>query len=170
MVKRNIFICVALVLALSAFAEARPAASVAVGFSPGGTAVQLVLDVIGEAKSSILVACYEFTDRDIAAALEAAAHRGVKVQIVADERASNAKYSQIRILAAAGIPVHLATRYAIMHNKFMVIDGTTVETGSLNYTDAAIKHNAENAVVLRNMPELAKAYATEWARLWNEAK
>jgi phosphatidylserine/phosphatidylglycerophosphate/cardiolipin synthase-like enzyme len=169
MLKKNTLVLLGLLLVLSTFAESLAAASIVVGFSPGGTAVKLVLDVIGEAKSSIFIACYEFTDRDIAEALETAAHRGVKVQIVADEKASNAKYSQVRILAAAGIPVRLATRYAIMHNKFMVIDGTTVETGSFNYTTAATKSNAENALVLREVPELAKTYADEWQRLWEEA-
>jgi phosphatidylserine/phosphatidylglycerophosphate/cardiolipin synthase-like enzyme len=51
----------------------------------------------------------------------------------------------------------------------MVIDGATVETGSFNYTTAATKSNAENALVLRNAAELAKVYAAEWARLWDEA-
>jgi len=167
---KSSLVLVAIFFALSAFAES-PAvsSSLEVGFSPGGTAVKLVLEVIGEAKSSIFVACYEFTDRDIAEALEAAAHRGVKVQIVADEKAARAKYSQVPIVAAAGIPVRLATRYAIMHNKFMVIDAATIETGSFNYTTAATKSNAENALVLRDAPELAKVYAAEWVRLWNEA-
>jgi phosphatidylserine/phosphatidylglycerophosphate/cardiolipin synthase-like enzyme len=46
----------------------------------------------------------------------------------------------------------------------------TVETGSFNYTSAAVKSNAENAIVIRNAPDIAKVYAAEWARLWEEAK
>jgi phosphatidylserine/phosphatidylglycerophosphate/cardiolipin synthase-like enzyme len=152
MLKKSFFILVVLLLTLSAYTETPPAPvtpSVEVGFSPGGTAVKLVLEVINEAKSSILVACYSFTNRDIAEALERAAHRGVKVRIVADEGAAKDKYSQVPIVKAAGIPVHIATRYAIMHNKFLVIDGVTVETGSFNYTAAAVKSNAENAIVLQ---------------------
>ncbi len=172
--KRSVlaFLAVALSLFVSAEPPATPSSAVIceVGFSPGGTAVKLVLDVIGSAKSSILVACYSFTNRDIAEALEAAAHRGVKVRIVADDGAAKDKYSQVRIVSGAGIPVRLATRYAIMHNKFMVIDGATVETGSFNYTAAAVKSNAENAFVIRNAPDIAKVYASEWARLWDEAK
>jgi phosphatidylserine/phosphatidylglycerophosphate/cardiolipin synthase-like enzyme len=56
-----------------------------------------------------------------------------------------------------------------MHNKFMVIDGVTVETGSFNYTSAAVKSIAENAIVIRNAPDIAKIYAAEWTRLWDEA-
>ena len=90
------------------------------------------------------------------------------MEIVADEGAAKEKYSQVPIVKTAGIPVRIATRYAIMHNKFLVINGTTVETGSFNYTAAAVKSNAENAIVLRNEPELAKIYADEWTRLWDE--
>ena len=166
---KKVLLLLSLLLFSFVFAES-PTPSPEVGFSPRGTAVKLVLAVIGEAKSSILVACYEFTDRDIAEALEAAAHRGVKVQIVADAKAARAKYSQVPIVSAAGIPVQLATRYAIMHNKFMVIDGTTVETGSFNYTTAAITSNAENVLVLRNAPDIAKLYTEEWGKLWEEAE
>jgi phosphatidylserine/phosphatidylglycerophosphate/cardiolipin synthase-like enzyme len=125
---------------------------------------------LGTAKSDILMACYEFTSRDIAEALENAAHRGVKVRIVADWKAAHDRFSQIRILEDAGIPVRLDHRYAIHHHKFMVIDRIDLETGSFNYTTAAIKHNAENALVFWNVPQIAKVYATEWDRLWEESK
>jgi phosphatidylserine/phosphatidylglycerophosphate/cardiolipin synthase-like enzyme len=101
--------------------------------------------------------------------LESAAHRGVKVRIVADFKASHEQFSQVGILRDAGIPVRLDHRYAIFHHKFLVIDRETLETGSFNYTTAAIKHNAENAIVLWNSPSIAEAYATEWQRLWNES-
>ena len=145
-------------------------ASFDIGFSPGGTALAVVEKAISAAKSEILMACYEFTSRDIAEALEAAAHHGVKVQIVADWKASHDKYSQVGILKSAGIAVRLEERYAIHHHKFMVIDGATLETGSFNYTSAAVKHNAENALVLWNVPQIAQVYAKEWDRLWEESQ
>ena len=46
------------------------AASFDVGFSPGGTALIVVEKAISAAHSEILMACYEFTSRDIAEALE----------------------------------------------------------------------------------------------------
>ena len=56
-----------------------------------------------------------------------------------------------------------------MHNKFIVIDGSSVETGSFNYTTAAITHNAENALILWHIPALAAKYTTEFDRLWVES-
>jgi hypothetical protein len=112
-------------------------------------------------------ACYEFTSRDVAEALEAAAHRGVKVRIVADWKASHDRFSQIAVLQAAGISVRLDRVYAIMHNKFMVIDGDSLETGSFNYTTAADKHNAENALgsgTSRNSPRSTPQSGRDFGR------
>ena len=158
--------------ALSLFAQTPLPAGVSfdVGFSPGGTSLAVVERAIGSAKSEILMACDEFTSRDIAEALENAAHRGAKVKIVADWKAAQERFSQTRILRDAGIPVRLDHRYAILHHKFMVIDGATLETGSFNYTSGAIKHNAENALVLWNVPQIATIYAKEWERLWEESR
>ena len=51
----------------------------------------------------------------------------------------------------------------------MVIDGTTLETGSFNYSAAAAKKNAENVLVLFNVPAITATYDKEWYKLWNEA-
>jgi len=172
--KRDAVLVSLLVLALTPaiFAQEPVHADVSfeVGFSPGGSALTVVEKAIHAARSEILMACYEFTSRDIAEALEAAAHHGVKVRIVADWKAAHDRYSQITILGDAGIPVRLDRHYAIHHHKFMVIDGLDLETGSFNYTTAAIKHNAENALVLWNVPRIARTYAGEWERLWEESR
>jgi phosphatidylserine/phosphatidylglycerophosphate/cardiolipin synthase-like enzyme len=172
--RRFISICVVLMAgflqSLHAQMPLPSTASFDVGFSPGGSALTVVEKAISAAHADILMACYEFTSGDIAQALEAAAHRGVKIRIVADWKASHDRLSQIGILLDAGIPVRLDQHYAIHHHKFMVIDGTTLETGSFNYTTAAVKHNAENALVLWNVPQIAQVYAREWERLWEESR
>jgi phosphatidylserine/phosphatidylglycerophosphate/cardiolipin synthase-like enzyme len=43
----------------------------------------------------------------------------------------------------------------------MVIDGTTVITGSFNFTAAAQKSNAENLLVIED-PALAEEYRANW--------
>lgn len=141
-----------------------------VGFSPGGGALAVVERAIRLAHESIRVACYEFTNRAIADALLEAARRGVAVRIVADERASEGRYSEIRYLSRMGIEVRLDSHYAIMHDKFMVIDDRSVETGSFNYTLGAVRENAENALLVVDAPDLARAYAAEWERLWAESQ
>jgi phosphatidylserine/phosphatidylglycerophosphate/cardiolipin synthase-like enzyme len=163
-----IFVAIAL-FPISAQAPLPSTASVDIGFSPGGTALAVVEKAIDAAHSEILMACYEFTSIEITKALEAAAQRNVKVCVVVDWKASHDKYSEIEALVRAGIPVRLDQHYAIFHHKFMIIDEADLETGSFNFTEAAIKHNAENAIVLWNVPEVANAYAREWRRLWEES-
>jgi len=140
------------------------------GFSPGGTALLDVTKAIGTAKQTVVVAAYEFTSVEVAQALADAVSRGIKVWAVLDAKASREKFSQAMFLANHGVSVRTDARYAIFHHKFLVVDRTTVETGSFNYTSSADKRNAENALVLRGVPELADAYLTEWTRLWDEAE
>ncbi|WP_261173334.1 phospholipase D family nuclease [Chromobacterium amazonense] len=152
------------------FAAPLPAsADYEVGFSPKGGSLALVLQGIDGAKSSILVAAYSFTSKPIAESLLNTHKRGVKVQVVADEKSNGKGYSAAQFLANQGVPVRLNGNYAIFHHKFMVIDGQHLETGSFNYSAAAANKNAENVLMLRNVKPLADKYAAEWARLWDEA-
>ena len=147
--------------------------SIAVGFSNSttgnNTSLPLVLQTINGAHKSIYMATYSFTSKPIAEALAAAYKRGVDVKIVSDQKANGAKYTAVTYLANAGVPIRTNGNYAIFHNKFMVIDGQTVETGSFNYTAAAWKSNAENAIVISGNPQLAAVYFKEWQGWYNEA-
>jgi phosphatidylserine/phosphatidylglycerophosphate/cardiolipin synthase-like enzyme len=142
-------------------------AVVSAAFTPG-KALPLVLDTIRGARSSILVAAYSFTSRPIATALRDAARRGVKVFVLVDSDEATKSYSAARFLANERVPVRINARYAIQHNKFMVVDGATVQTGSFNYTASAAERNAENVLVVRNAPAIAAQYGAQWRRLWDE--
>jgi phosphatidylserine/phosphatidylglycerophosphate/cardiolipin synthase-like enzyme len=146
-----------------------PNASSEIGFSPNGQSLDVILKAIGEAKQEILVAAYSFTSKPISTALLAAHKRGVSVQVVADKKSNSGKYSATTFLANQGVPVRLNGNYAIFHHKFMIIDHSTLETGSFNYSAAAESKNSENVIVLRGVPEITKIYANEWSKLWNEA-
>ena len=144
-------------------------ASYALAFSPRGESLELALSCIRAAERDILVAAYSFTSKPIAEALRDAHRRGVNVRVVADKRGNSSRYTAVTFLANQGVPVRLNGNYAIHHHKFMILDVRHVQTGSFNYSDAANK-NAENVLVLRNVPELAAQYAVEWQRLWDEAE
>lgn len=138
-------------------------------FSPQGEALQLILKAITAAEKEILVAAYSFTSKPIAEALLAAHNRGVAVRVVVDAKSNTGRYTAATFLANHNVPVRRNGNYAIMHHKFMVIDGKHVQTGSFNYSAAAASRNAENVLMLWNMPELARIYAQEWQRLWEES-
>jgi phosphatidylserine/phosphatidylglycerophosphate/cardiolipin synthase-like enzyme len=58
-----------------------------------------------------------------------------------------------------------------VHTKFMLVDPTTddpvVVTGSANWSDASIKRNDENMMVIRGDRRVADIYLTEFMRLFN---
>ncbi|MDR3358036.1 MAG: phospholipase D family protein [Desulfovibrio sp.] len=139
-----------------------------VAFSPKGDSLDLVLSAVSAAEQSILVAAYSFTSKPVAQALLEASKRGVSVRVVADKKSNSGRYTAVTFLANRGVPVRLNGHYAIHHHKFMVIDGRHVQTGSFNYSAAAVNKNAENVLLIRDAPELAGRYAAEWQRLWEE--
>ncbi|AOY02287.1 hypothetical protein BJP62_09335 [Jeongeupia sp. USM3] len=141
-----------------------------VGFSPGSCAECIVFDTINGAQHSLRVAAYMFTHRGLADALIAAHRRGVDVRVVADAREARQAESRLHALAGAGIPVRLNGRFAIHHHKFIVADDNTVETGSFNYTQAATRNNAENALRLVDVPTLAARYTAAWQASWDESQ
>lgn len=55
----------------------------------------------------------------------------------------------------------------IMHNKFTIVDGKMVETGSFNYTLNASERNRENQIYISN-PIVVKKYQKEFEKMWNE--
>ena len=157
----------ALVVVPCALAQTKAPEIIAQGFSPGN-AEAVVVSAIGSAKKELRVAAYSFTSKPIAKALVDAKKRGVNVEVVLDKSQEGERYTASTFLVNEGVPVRINRKYAIMHNKFMVIDGDTVETGSFNYTSAAASKNAENVLVIRDST-LATTYSKEWLRLWNEA-
>jgi len=50
----------------------------------------------------------------------------VRVRGMLDKSQLSERYSGATFLANAGVTVRINSRYAIMHNKFLVIDGQTV--------------------------------------------
>jgi len=156
---------------LAAPAAAAPASSqTEAAFAPDPAALGLVLKAIQSARRSIHVAAYVFTSKPVAQALLTAQRAGIEVAVVADGKENSGRYSATRFLADQHIPVRLNARYAIFHNKFMIIDAMHVQTGSFNYTAAAASKNAENVLVVWNAPELAARYEQQWQRLWQEAE
>lgn len=57
----------------------------------------------------------------------------------------------------------------IAHNKIMIFDGNTVETGSFNFTNAAQAQNAENMLIIDNTA-VAAAYRDNWQERKQDSK
>lgn len=130
-------------------------------FTPGDDCAGLIVGEIEKSKRQILVQAYSFTSAPIAEALVNAFKRGVKVDVILDKSQKTGKYSSADFLSHARIPTYIDDQHAIAHNKVMVIDGTTVITGSFNFTKAAQEKNAENLLILHDS-WLASKYVMNW--------
>lgn len=144
-------------------------------FTPWDNVEQIIVNAIGQARRQVLVQAYLLTNKKITAALVAAHRRQVDVRVLVDaSQLKKVRSSTAPLLAKAGIPVWLETKYQNAHNKVMVIDAATPEatviTGSFNYTWTAEHKNSENILVARNNPALAHLYAGNWARHQQEAQ
>ena len=133
--------CLSGLISLTLFASvpAVYAASIETGYSPEGTALQLVLKTIDSAQQEIRLMGYSFTSPEVAGALVRAKRRGVDVKVVLDWKANTGKQNQaslaaMNLLVNAGIPVRTVSQYKIMHDKVIIADGRNIEVGSFNYT------------------------------------
>jgi hypothetical protein len=139
-------------------AETFSSARVAVYFSPNGGATAAIVRELNAAHSQVVMQAYSFTSAPIAKALMEAHKRGVKMLVVLDKSNETQKYSAATFLHNVGIQPLVDAEHAIAHSKVMVIDSTTIITGSFNFTKAAEEKNAENMLVIKEAPELVQAY------------
>jgi phosphatidylserine/phosphatidylglycerophosphate/cardiolipin synthase-like enzyme len=130
-------------------------------FTPGGNCTELIVNAVGQAKTSILVQAYSFTSAPIAKALLDAYRRGVRVEVILDKSQRSEKYSSADFLANQGVPTMIDAEHTISHNKVMIIDNELVITGSFNFTKAAQEKNAENVLIIRDKA-LADQYSQNW--------
>ena len=160
-------------LTLCAPVPAVYAASIETGYSPEGTALQLVLKTIDSAQQEIRLMGYSFTSPEVASALVRAKRRGVDVKVVLDWKANTGKQNQaslaaMNLLVNAGIPVRTVSQYKIMHDKVIIADGRNIEVGSFNYTRSADRVNSENVLVVWDVPVVAQRYLQHWSTRWSQ--
>ena len=128
-----------------------------------------LLNRIDGARSSIEGAFYDFNRDSVRDALIAAHRRGVDVRVVTDDEARNFTDAYIpyyKALESAGIPVKDDQReQSIMHNKYFVIDGQVVWTGSTNMSDNGFTKNHNNALALTSS-QLASIYQRDFGQMW----
>lgn len=155
---------------------------------------QTVADVAGElaaflaqARHDVAIAIYDFRfDPDggghvVAETLQGLARRGVRVRICDhDDRVRKREHRPPEVtptpppppeyVDSLGLDVRPVTDFlGLMHQKFAVVDGTHVWTGSLNWTDDAFSLQ-ENAICTIASREIAAGYARVFEELWEGQK
>lgn len=131
-------------------------------FTPPERCGDLIVTNIKSAKKSIFMQAYYITSNKIISSLIEARKRGIDVQLVLDRtNLSTANKTKLKMLSEAGIIMYQDKVPGIAHNKVIIIDNTTVITGSFNFTESADTRNAENIIIITNS-EVAKDYLKNW--------
>lgn len=138
-------------------------------FTPDKKCQLHIIDHINDAKKSIRVQAYSFSDKAIANALVDAHKRGVDVKLILNKSNVDSLQSAKDIARDAGILVKFDSPKGIAHNKVIVIDDETLITGSYNFSENAYKNNTENLLILID-PKLCKSYTENWHNRWDKSK
>jgi phosphatidylserine/phosphatidylglycerophosphate/cardiolipin synthase-like enzyme len=139
-------------------------------FSPDGGCTDRIIEEIENAKKRVLVQAYFFTSKPIAEAMCDAQKRGVDCLVIADKSQEKMTYGRLPVLRRDGVTVLIDHNHAIANNKIILIDKTTIMTGSLNYTKAAEDKNAENLLIIKGYPDLFEKYLDNFKRHKSHAR
>jgi len=114
-------------------------------WSPGAQGP--IVSLIDSARTSLLVENEEMGDSAVTGALEAAAARGVEVEVVMTDSSSwSAAFGQ---LVGAGVKVRTYAGSAplYIHAKAVVADGASLFLGSQNFSTSSLDYNRELGVI-----------------------
>lgn len=151
-------------------------------FSRNQKLLPTLLNLINNESTSIKVAMFSMTDKDIAQALINAHKRNVHVECVMDATGIRDRASKMSELCNNHVPVHIFNPHknayhkpgrttGIMHHKFMIFGNNNqpiLWTGSFNCTCAAHKTNRENVILLTD-EDIIKDYRDEFNKLKEES-
>mgnify|MGYP001024060580 CR=1 FL=1 len=126
------------------------------------SAKDIVLMAIKESKKSMHIAAYQFTEKEILQAIIDQNKKGVDVSVILDKTQKNGDFQ--KMLVKNKIKCKIDAKHKIMHHKFIIIDENAVQTGSFNYTNNAVKFNAENAIYISDK-NIAKKYIDEFNKI-----
>jgi cardiolipin synthase len=130
-----------------------------------------ILDAIAQAKKSIRVKMFLFSDPALLEAVLAAQHRGVDVRVMLNpERRDGEKENADtrKKLTRGGVNVIDSNPdFDVTHEKSMVIDDTTAFVQSLNWETKNVTETRDYAIVTTHqheVDEVAQCFDADWGR------
>ena len=139
-----------------------------VWFSPQGGALDAVIEPVENARETIDLEAFHFSNKRLAKALIRAKDRGVRLRVMLDKENRGKANSKAGLVSDAGIPVRIDARHRTAHNKVILVDCKTVVTGSLNFNGHADRENAENTLILTS-EKLTKLYRRDFEKHWGHS-
>jgi len=126
----------------------------------------MMVSALLQVQGSIRAVVYKFNDPKMMEILQGALDRGIKVQVLCDEKQSKKNGSLFSALATSGAEIRTwPKKQGKLHAKFVICDQVRVLTGSWNWTRSAGEKNLE---LLLDMKENATVTRFEelFVQLW----
>lgn len=132
-------------------------------FSPENDCFEFLTEEIGNSKSSIYFATYEFTDKKLAEKLIEKRRENIIVRGIIENNniVPNSVYF---LLLSYGCDIKKSCSSGLLHNKFFIIDMQKIITGSYNPSLSAKKNN-EIMILIKNK-DIAEKFYKEWRKLF----
>ncbi len=126
-----------------------------------------ILKELYNAKHSISVAVYWFTNHELLDALKYKAKKGLKVTLIIHNDYINNRETGLdfQSLIESGGSFYFSDDYNPMHNKFCIIDEKVLINGSYNWTYYAETRNRENIIIIKRRKNIIKAFHEEFERI-----
>ncbi len=127
-------------------------------------ALASLLRALDGAKEQILISLFTFTHPLLIDALVAAHQRGIVVNIAMDYYSGKgASALAVQRLREAGIAVRLSRGPQLLHDKWALIDESTLILGSANWTEAAFSANQDCLAILEKIgPKERRSLKKMW--------
>ncbi len=138
-------------------------------FTPRERPAARIVEVITNARRSVVFMAFSFTSDEIAGAMVNRQQAGIPVRGVFERRNAEGIGSEFGPLREAGVEVLADGNCYTMHHKVIVVDERIVITGSYNFTSRAERTNDENLLIIED-PVLAAAYLGEFERVFSQAQ
>lgn len=140
-------------------------------FSPDENCKGKLLEFVSSAHESLDMAVFDINIEELLNLVVTMSQRTptpVNIRIVVDKVMAGKDKSLVSKLREKGLHIKYGCQKGyFMHNKFSIVDGKTLETGSFNYTNHA-SLNQENQIYLSN-PVVVERYKLRFEKMWMEA-
>ncbi|WP_165973937.1 phospholipase D-like domain-containing protein [Marinitoga lauensis] len=123
---------------------------------------EYIKKLLDGAKKFVWAAIYDINYYPFIQELKKLKKKGIDVKVVYELNNLN---SYINGLDNSGIETKHDKNYKLMHDKFIIIDGYCVLTGSTNFTNNGFKYNSNNSIVIFSN-ELAQDYMNEFKEMF----
>jgi phosphatidylserine/phosphatidylglycerophosphate/cardiolipin synthase-like enzyme len=145
-------------------------------FSPTEDIERIDFARLDQAKSSVDIAMYAFTDRYLADELKKLAERGVKIRIYRDQE----QYEQEQrhatkhendsttsmLTGETNVQIRVKGHRELMHLKAYLVDGTVLRDGSANWSPSGEKRQDNNAHFTAD-PVQASSFHRDFEAMWS---